>query len=391
MSRVKLSEYRSKVLLNKALGGSYDGHSISLLMPLEPQIKRLKTKQRYVVKVDQAVKKRNKLGLVFLNRSLEQVRKDLETLRKKGYDWALVEPFVPHIEADERYVALRRTNEGVELLYSDEGGVEVEAKPGALQRCLLDHFELDIEVNTTNLPNSTLAILYELFKDSHMTYLEINPVLFMNGLCKPLDSAAEVDSAAEFFIPSSWAQDDIRNASRLSVEEKAVEEIAAKSPASFNLKILNKDGGIFLLLSGGGASVVVADEFASQGYYKDIANYGEYSGGPNAEETCQYTKQVLALLLASKAKRKVLFIGGGTANFTDVAKTFKGVLQAMGEVKKELQKDKVSVFVRRGGPNQEKGLSLMKDFLDEAQLVHEVCGPDRPIAELVKRAVKELA
>ncbi len=390
MSRVKLSEYRSKTLLSKALGFSYGGKGVDLRAELEPQLKRLPVQGVYVVKVDQAVKKRNKLGLVFLNRTKPQVIKDLKFIKKKGYDWALVEPFLKHEQNTEKYVALERTSNGVELTYSEKGGVDIEDNKDSLEHCTLDAFIFDPAANNTALDNEILEKLYELFQAHHMTYMEINPALFIKRKFVALDAAVEVDSSAQFFISDSWTNDDVRNASRPCPEEKAVEELASKSPASFNLKLLNKDGSVFLLLSGGGASVVVADEFASQGFYDRIANYGEYSGGPNTEETYLYTKQVLALLIASKAKQKVLFIGGGTANFTDVAKTFKGVLQAMGEVKSELKRQKVAVFVRRGGPNQQKGLELMKAFLDEARLVHEVCGPDVPIAQLVKRATKEL-
>src|SRR5206468_4255377 len=135
-----------------------------------------------------------------------------------------------------------------------------------------------------------------------------------------LDVAAEVDSAGEFFVHNAWNEEDFRSGQpkKRTDEEVAVTQLAAKSQAAFSLEVLNPNGSISMLLSGGGASIVLADEVYNQGYGKELANYGEYSGNPNAEETYLYTKAVLRLLLQSKAKKKVLIIAGGVANFTDV-------------------------------------------------------------------------
>ncbi len=53
---------------------------------------------------------------------------------------------------------------------------------------------------------------------------------------------------------------------------------------------------------------------------------------PTESQTFHYARTVLDLLLRSKAENKVLFIGGGIANFTNVASTFKGVIRALREV-----------------------------------------------------------
>ena len=246
MPRVKLSEYRSKVLLSNAFKNEYKGISVNLQKPIEPQLKKLSLRSSYVVKVDQAVKKRNKLGLVFLNRTKALVIKDLQYIKKKGYVWGLVEPFVTHERGDERYIALQRTPDGVLLSYSEKGGVDIEDNKDSVMECMLDHFGFTVKPNTTSLPNDVLQKLYELFQDVHMTFLEINPAILHDTSFTPLDAAVEVDSSANFFISGSWTSEDMRVASRLSVEERAVEELASKSPASFNLKLLNKDGAVLI-------------------------------------------------------------------------------------------------------------------------------------------------
>jgi len=92
-------------------------------------------------------------------------------------------------------------------------------------------------------------------------------------------------------------------------EEENILTLSQKSQAAFKFDFLNPNGSVFMLLSGGGASIVLADEVANQGFGKELANYGEYSGNPNEEETFIYTKNLLSLLLKSKAPKKVLIIG----------------------------------------------------------------------------------
>lgn len=53
---------------------------------------------------------------------------------------------------------------------------------------------------------------------------------------------------------------------------------------------------------------------------------------------------------------QVLIIGGGIANFTNVAATFKGIVTALQELQSRLVEYSISVFVRRAGPNYQEGL-----------------------------------
>jgi ATP citrate (pro-S)-lyase len=60
------------------------------------------------------------------------------------------------------------------------------------------------------------------------------------------------------------------------------------------------------------------------GFASELANYGEYSGAPSEQQTYEYAKTVLSLIVKEKhPDGKILIIGGGIANFTNVAATFK--------------------------------------------------------------------
>jgi len=393
MSRVKISEYKAKQLLFGVLGQEYTGMSIDFSQEQwRSDLQQLPDDQRFVAKVDQAVKKRNQLGLVTVNRSKAEIIGDLEGFQGQGYRYALVEPFVAHEKEEERYIAIQRTENGVVISYSSLGGVDIENNAHSLVSASFAEEAYSEAANTLELPNDLAKKLYDVFQDAHMTYLEINPCVIRGQEYTPLDAAVEVDSSAAFFVGEAWTEADVRTPkSSMHPAEKAVEELASKSPASLSLKVLNPDGALFLLLSGGGASVVVADEISNLGHHEDIANYGEYSGNPNEEETYLYATQVLALLLASRAGHKVLLIAGGVANFTDVAKTFKGIMRAIKDVQNELVAQNVAILIRRGGPNQQKGLADMKQFLDAAHISNNVHGPDVSLARAVAEAVERIA
>ena len=104
----------------------------------------------------------------------------------------------------------------------------------------------------------------------------------------------------------------------------------------------------------------------------------------------EYTKNLLSLLLKSKANKKVLIIGGGVANFTDIRITFKGIIKALEEVKDDLRKQEIKVFVRRGGPHQKAGLKDMESFLKKENLLGKVSGPEMVLTDIVLYALNYL-
>lgn len=424
MARKKISEYRAKKLVYEILGVEYRGVAVgpeeafsiqSLVSSLKTDSTEAKVEDKlYVVKVDQGVKKRGKQGLVKVKLSKEDIPYAIQELQAKGFQYFIIEEFIPHEPTEEKYLALSRTREGIEVLYSNKGGIEIEENEDSIKHIvipvqigiqkageiasqnenarndrqkILKQVQDDIRLNGELLNNIILA-----FEKYHFSFLELNPFLIYNSQFLILDAAVEVDSAAEFFVKDAWTSSDFRDYSThaRTDEEKNIAKLSEQSQASFSLSVLNPDGAIWMLLSGGGASIVLADEAYNRGYGNEVGNYGEYSGNPNAQETYYYTKQVLNLLIKSCAKKKVLIIGGGVANFTDVAKTFKGVILAIGEVADKLKYQGVKVFVRRGGPNQEEGLKNMKEFLEKNGLYGQVCGPDMVLVDIMSKALEKL-
>lgn len=85
---------------------------------------------------------------------------------------------------------------------------------------------------------------------------------------------------------------------------------------------------------------------------------------------------------------KILFIGGGIANFTQVGSTFKGIIRAFREYRSQLHNHKVKIYIRRGGPNWQEGLRLIKNAGEELDLPMEIYGPDMHVSGIVPLALK---
>lgn len=380
MSRVKMTEYRAKKLI---LGDDYAGVRITDAKTVLPK------KGRWVAKVDQGVKKRAKQGLVAVDKPLPELAKAVSGWRKRGFSQFLLEPFVPHEAHDERYLSLERVRDGVRLLCAKEGGIEIEEHPEKVETMIIrGASDLAWVAEKTGIPEPFLVSLYEVFERNFFAFLEINPLVIGRDGVHVLDAAVLVDSAAAHFVRGAWHEDDLVKPAAKHKTEAAVEELAATSPASFRLSVINPDGSLFFLLSGGGGSIVIADQAQLAGCGREIGNYGEYSGGPSREETYLYAKQVLALVLGSKKRKKSLVIAGGIANFTDVEKTFLGIIDALTEVAPALRANHVRVFVRRGGPNEGKGLALMREFLEREELLGAVYGSDAIITAAIDDAIQ---
>jgi ATP-citrate lyase beta-subunit len=413
MARQRISEFRAKSLLFAAFGMPYHGISVDAAVDVASQLSNLDTSKKYIVKVDQGVKKRMKRGLIALERTIEEIPDAITEIHGKGYSQFLIEPMAEYRQEDEKYFAIERVREGYRVSFSAQGGIDIEEHEESVRILTIPYSSSEESVrqaqddesrssqfaslartiaDAIGLSQEVLERMLHVFDENHISFLEINPLVIHNSEFLILDLAVEVDSVAEFFVRGAWSAQDFTYGEQkdTTAEELAVEELAANSQAAFTLRVLHPNGAIFMLLSGGGASIVLADEVANLGLGQELANYGEYSGNPNTEETYIYTKQVLSLLLKSQAEKKVLIVGGGVANFTDIKKTFRGVIQAFDEDKERLREQGIKVFVRRGGPNQEEGLALMKSYLEKHTLYGAVVGPDVVLTEIVQDAVNTI-
>jgi len=364
-------------------------------------------RKRLVIKPDQLFGKRGVHGLVLLDADWREIKDYLDknmgrevkvggVLGKLNY--FLIEPFVTH--ENEYYVAIRSEYGGDAIYFSTKGGVFVEENWDRVKEAHIDIIKgLDPEaiskIVSADLGDDRqkaiefISALYRFYVDCGFVYLEINPFTITDGSIVPLDMVAKLDDAEEFWCRERWGDLVFPEpfGRTPTPEESYIKDLDSKTGASLKLTILNPAGRIWTMIAGGGASVIYADTICDLGHSCDLANYGEYSGDPNTEETYHYTATILDLMTRVRDHRgKILLIGGAIANFTDVASTFKGIVMALREYRDRLKENDVRIYVRRGGPNYEQGLKLMRSLGKELGIPIEVFGPEMHMTRIVPMA-----
>jgi ATP-citrate lyase beta-subunit len=366
---------------------------------------------RLVVKPDQLFGKRGKNGLILVDASFDRIlnwiKEKMNLEIKVGgitdtLTHFLIEEFMPHKK--EFYVAIQSDREEDRILFSPCGGVDVEDLWETVKTVSVSvGDELDPDVLTSclseclpgeNMPvvEHFVAGLYRFFRDLHFTYLEINPFAVTKDTVKPLDAVARVDDTAHFRCAEKWGKIAFPApfGLRLSPEEVYIKNLDMKSGSSLKLTVFNHKARVWTLIAGGGASVIYADTVVDLGYGRDLANYGEYSGNPNPDETYEYVKTILGLMCTyPHPKGKVLIIGGGIANFTDVNSTFTGIISALEDFGTKLRKHGVSIYVRRGGPNYKLGLKNLRRAVEILGIPIRVYGPELHMTKIVTMALAE--
>jgi len=435
MAQRAIREYDGKALFakhwNKYFDGFHYGFKSVLVTSGEELLKKAEEhgfewlkQEPLVAKPDMLFGKRGKNDLVLFKTNkpgdvtLEEAAKWID--EKSSHDVTLlsgqtgrlthfiVEPFTPHTQDQEYYISATTVDEDDVLYLSAEGGMEVEENWDKVVevKIPIDLSDADIEKAIkanipTDIPEDKKAefgafafAFYKFYRDLNFAYLEINPIVMLdNNEMAILDLVARLDDTAGFLMADKWGDIEFPTAFGMedkSPEEKAIAEADAKSGASLKLTILNPLGRIWTMVAGGGASVVYADTIADLAGVKDLANYGEYSGGPTTAETEFYAETIFDLMTRHEDPRgKILIIGGAIANFTDVAKTFTGIINAFEKYADKLKAHKTKIYVRRGGPNYEKGLKDIKEAAERLGLYIEVYGPETHVTDIVRMALEE--
>ncbi|XP_071932484.1 ATP-citrate synthase alpha chain protein 2 isoform X2 [Coffea arabica] len=233
--------------------------------------------------------------------------------------------------------------------------------------------------------------VFSVFQDLDFSFLEMNPFTLVNGEPYPLDMRGELDDTAAFKNFKKWGMIEfpLPFGRVLSSTESFVHTLDEKTSASLKFTVLNPKGRIWTMVAGGGASVIYADTVGDLGYASELGNYAEYSGAPNEEEVLQYARVVIDCATANPDGRKrALLIGGGIANFTDVAATFNGIIRALREKESKLKAARMHIYVRRGGPNYQTGLAKMRALGEELGVPLEVYGPEATMTGICKEAIE---
>ncbi len=200
--------------------------------------------------------------------------------------------------------------------------------------------------------------LYTLFVLEDARLVEINPLVRKgDGDFVALDCKMMLDDDASYRHRWQYAERPLFG--RLPTErERAVKaidqgEFYYRGTAG---KYIELEGDIACLFSGGGASISMMDALYAAG--GKPGNYTEYSGNPPREKVYE-----LAKIVFSKPGLKGIWIVGGVANFTHIGETMAGIADALGELQPS-----IPIVVRRAGPFEDQGRSLMEAIAREKNL-----------------------
>jgi ATP-citrate lyase beta-subunit len=352
---------------------------------------------KLVVKAHEALGSRFKLGLVKVDLDLKGAEAAAREMigRQVGsitVSQVIVSEMIPHKE--EYYCAVKSTREGADVLVASCGGIEVESNWDRVKRlsCEVgqapspDQLEqLAKEAGFTDVLVKKMAQfaekMFACFDNEDAQYLEVNPVVWRQSdeALVALDAVTLLDGDAKFRHPDwnfSFAAEFGRAYSKEELEVMGVD-----SKIKGSVKFIEIPGGDTAMLpAGGGASVYYSDAVVARG--GKLANYAEYSGDPP-----DWAVEVLTEKVCSLPGIKNIIVGGAIANFTDVKKTFGGIINGFRKAKADGKLKGVTIWVRRGGPREKEGLDAMRELKAEGFDIN-VFDRYTPLTDIVDKAIQ---
>ncbi len=351
---------------------------------------------KLVVKAHEALGSRFKLGLVKVDLDWKGAQAAAKEMlgRQVGsitVSQVIVSEMVPH--KDEYYAAVKSTRDGAEMLVANCGGIEVESNWDRVKKLRLEIGDQPSQQALEKLAKEAgfsgavarkvaafAGKLFTCFDSEDAQYLEVNPVVARqsDGELIALDAVTLLDGDARF-RHTDWNFPFAAEFGRAYTKPE-MEVMAVDSKIKGSVKFIEIPGGDTAMLpAGGGASVYYSDAVVARG--GKLANYAEYSGDPP-----DWAVEVLTEKVCSLPGIKNIIVGGAIANFTDVKKTFGGIIAGFRKAKDDGKLKGVKIWVRRGGPREKEGLEAMKALREEGFDIH-VYDRHTPLTDIVDMAL----
>lgn len=309
-----------------------------------------------VVKVQILSGKRGKNNGIRFCSSAEEVKKACEELfnsqiRGQYVAAVLITEKIDILEEHYLSITYDTSTKQPILVYSEQGGMDIEEVEDS--KILKEELKIASSLSASRNDIPYGQELWNCFLGEDCRVAEINPLVkTKTGEWLALDAKIALDDDA-FFRHVEWQEFESRTMMGRLPTEREIQVRKIDEGVEYYRgtagKYIEMDGDIAVLFSGGGASIANMDALIKTGLKP--ANYTEYSGNPPREKVYELTKIVL-----SKPGLKGLWIVGGVANFTDIAETFGGIVDALNEIKPNYP-----IVIRRAGPNETEGKRLMEE------------------------------
>ncbi len=265
-------------------------------------------------------------------------------------------------ETEEFYVSvlLNRANARNMIMYSTEGGVDIETVAEKTPH-LIHTLDIDPKIGltennavevATNLKlsgdahadmTSFIKALYKAYSESDASLFEINPVLkTSDNKVLAVDAKVTIDDNALFRHKDYLAMRDLREENPIEVEAREA-----------GLNYVDLDGNVGCMVNGAGLAMATMDLIKQAG--GEPANFLDVGGTADSERV---EKAFRIILRDSKVKAILVNIFGGIVRCDRVA---NGVVDAYTKMKDEIS---IPIIVRLEGTNSD----LAKKIIDSSGL-----------------------
>lgn len=347
---------------------------------------------------------RGKAGLVKAAADIQEAEHQLSQLWKmqtdtRPFDAILIEPQLNIIR--ELYVAVTYDTHfrAPVLVFSKFGGMDIEVvskrQPQSILKLPIDPVQgIDslafdaifaqgaIKKELEQAFRDIVSAMYACFLKNDAELVEVNPLIETRAgdvaSFVAADGKMSLDDTAlfrhEFPFPRRTG---FRELTEMEKQARAIDAESHRGVAGRTM--LELDGDIAFMSSGGGASITCLDALIAYG--GKPANFVEYSGNPERDKVYKLTKLVL-----SKPGLRALWLVGPTANFTDVYETLGGVMDAIREVKPSYP-----IVFRRAGPRDAEAKVMVEATAKELGLDLTFFGEEMAMTESAKFLMDKLS
>ncbi len=362
---MKLHEYQAKALLDVAELPVPACKMVDSVDGVEAALKELNITNG-LVKAQAFTGGRGKAGGVKFFTSLEEAKELTNNMlgmtlvtHQTGPEGVLVDSVLITVDTAieiELYLAMMvdRTNGGVVIMLSEEGGMEIEEIAETTPEKILKLYPSILEGITDEIAAESAAFLkltggladqcadmlrklFKVFVERDCSLLEINPLVVNDkDELKVLDCKFDIDDNAVFRQGDSGGD---------PLAEKGENEIEADK---FNMSYIELDGNIGCMVNGAGLAMATMDIIKYYG--QEPANFLDVGGSATEEAVTEAFK-----LISSDPKVKAILVNifGGIMKCDIIA---NGIIAATKKIGLELP-----LVVRLEGTNVEQGLKLIEE------------------------------
>ncbi len=252
----------------------------------------------------------------------------------------------------ELYLSLTfdRLNEGISLIISTEGGMDIEeiaktAPKKILTQLITEDFNPEKIVKDMGFNDKInsqicdiIGKLYKICKEKDASLVEINPLVITNQ-----DEVIAIDAKMNFDDNSLFRQEDI-----LKLKDETEENPLELEAQKFGLNYIKLDGTIGCMVNGAGLAMATMDIIRLAG--KDAANFLDVGGGASSEKI----EKAFKILISDKNLEGVFInIFGGILRCDFLAEGVKNAIQSL--------KIDIPVIVRMEGTNKAQGAEILNN------------------------------